>query len=585
MRLSAWPILIVLLLGGAGGLALWLGVFTAPREDHSATAAAPPWFTDITREAGLDFVHDPGPTGTYFMPQIMGSGAALLDFDQDKRLDIYLLHNAGPDAAATNRLYRQLPGGRFQDVSKGSGLDIHGYNMGVAVGDVNNDGWPDVLVTQYEGLKLFLNQGNGTFFDVTAQAGLDSTLWGTSAAFFDYNRDGRLDLVVADYIDYDPAFQPCYTGAHGKPEFCGPQQFPGTVSKLYRNDTPPGTVRAEAVRFQDVTLAAGLAKATGAGLGVLCDDFDDDGWPDIFIANDARPNHLWINQRDGTFREEAVQRGLAFNGMGRTQANMGIAQGDVDGDGLFDLFSTHMTEELHTLWRQQVPGQFTDQTAAAGLSRPRWRGTGFGTVLADVDQDGAEDLAIVNGRIARGQDANPDLGAFWSGYAERNQLFRNDGSGRFQDISLANDPFCATPWVSRGLACGDIDNDGSLDLLVTLIGESAHLFRNVASQRGHWLMVQAIDPALHRDAYGARITIQAGTRRQSRLINPAYSYLCSNDPRAHFGLGQAATVDAIEVLWPDGVRERFAGGPVDRTLILRKGDGQAIRPDPGKKTQ
>jgi hypothetical protein len=313
-------------------------------------------------------------------------------------------------------------------------------------------------------------------------------------------------------------------------------------------------------------------------LGVICADFNGDGWPDIFVANDGKPNHLWINQHDGTFREEARLRGLAYNLLGQRQGNMGIALGDVDGDGLFDIFITHLTEETHTLWIQKPRGLFQDRTGPSGLASPHWAGTGFGTVLVDFDHDGALDLALVNGRVSRGRAARNDtLLSFWSDYAERNQLFANDGNGRFRDISPTNPEFCGTPWVSRGLAYGDVDGDGAIDLLVSMVGAPAHLYRNVAPKRGHWLLVRARDPALGRDAYGATVAVLAGGRRQVALINPGQSYLCSNDPRAHFGLGGADRVDVITVLWPDGTEEEFPGCEADRPIELRKGTGHKAR--------
>jgi hypothetical protein len=551
-----------------------------PRSQPADEAGNSSWFTDVTEQAGLDFVHDAGPRGRYFMPQIMGSGAALFDFDNDGRLDIYLIQNGGPGSPSTNRLFRQGSDGKFTDVTKGSGLDVSGYGMGVAIGDVNNDGWPDVLVTEYGGIRLFLNNGNGTFSDITKEAGLDNPLWGTSASFLDYDRDGWLDLVVVNYVDYDPT-KPC-TEPGGKPDYCGPSSFPGTIPKLYRNRGPLSGSAAHAVHFDDVSLKSGIGRVPGPGLGVVCADFNGDRWPDIFIANDGEANRLWMNQHDGTFKEEAVVRGVAYNSLGRAEANMGVALGDINGDGDFAIFVTHLTEQTNTLWAQGPRGMFQDRTANAGLASPGWRATGFGTVLADFDHDTALDLVIVNGRVRRSRTpgvepaANTGLGPYWGQYAERNQIFANNGSGFFRDISGANPAFCAAPGVARGLACGDVDGDGALDLLVTTVAGRARLYRNMAP-RHHWLLVRVVDPRLKRDAYGAEVTISAGGRRQRRWINPAYSYLCSNDPRAHFGLGQMQRIDAIDVVWPDGSEEPFPGCAADQVVTLRKGEGKTLK--------
>jgi hypothetical protein len=565
----------------AAGLGYWC-LRGAPEPDVTDKAGGPAWFADATDAMGLDFVHDAGHLGDYLMYQIVGSGAALFDFDGDGLLDLYLLQNGGPKSKSTNRLYRQLPGGKFEDVSKTSGLAINGYNMGVAIADVNNDGWPDVLVTQVGGVRLFLNDGKGHFIEATREAGLNNPSWATSAAFFDYNRDGWLDLVVVNYVDYDPTW-PCGSSS-GARDYCAPKVFKGTVSKLFRNagrqpwpkgkpengsrDLPP------LVRFEDVTVPSGLARLPGPGLGVVCADFTGDGWPDIFIANDGHPNHLWVNQKNGTFKEEAVERGLAYDGMGHAQAGMGVAVGDVYGDGLLDLYVTHLTSEKNTLWKQGPRGLFTDRTAAAGLAGMGWRATGFGVLMGDFDQDGGLDIAVANGRVARGTPTpNAALGPHLSQYSERNQLFASAGPGRFRDVSRDNPALCGVPNVARGLVWGDIDGDGALDLVVTTVGGRARIFRNVFPNRGHWLMVRALDPALKRDAYGAEVTVHAGGRRWLRLLNPAASFLCSGDVRAHFGLGTVARVERIHVAWPDGSAEDFPGGPADRLVVLHKGAG------------
>jgi hypothetical protein len=536
-----------------------------------------PWFEDASESLGVEFVHDPGPVDHYFMPANIGSGVALLDYNNDGRLDIYLVQNAGSESSSRNAIFRQETDGRFTDVSKGSGLDVTGRGMGVAVGDVDNDGWSDLVLTEFNAVRLFRNEGNGTFREVSG-AGLDNPFWAVSASFLDYDRDGWLDLVVANYLPYDPT-RVCLDES-GQEDFCGPSTFPrGTVSKLFHNrGTEPGA------RFEDVTVHSGMGDARGSALGVACADFDGDSWPDIFVANDGEPNRLWINQRTGSFNDEALGRGVAVSGMGRTQGNMGVAIADLNGDGLLDLFVTHLVEETHGLWGQSPRGLFQDRTPASGLARPLWRGTGFGTVAEDFDNDGASDIAVTNGAVRRNKLNQPDPntiaanGAFWAAYAERNQLFANEGQGNFRDISAENVAFCSTPRVGRGLACGDLDNDGGIDLVVSNIGGKARIYRNVVPHRGMWLNIRTIDPALGgRDAYGAIVTVFAGGRKQTRWCNPGTSYASSNDPRAHFGLGTASQADAIEVAWPDGTVERFPGGATNRFVVLRKGEGEKKR--------
>ncbi|HEY3788591.1 MAG TPA: VCBS repeat-containing protein, partial [Urbifossiella sp.] len=463
----------------------------------------PAWFEDITDRSGIDFIHDPGPVpGNYSLPQINGSGCAMSDLDGDGLPDILLLTHGGAASKSTNKLYRQRPNGSFEDVSKGSGLDFPGSCMGVAVGDINNDGRPDILITLHGGIRLFVNLGEMKFRDASAEAGVASRGWATSAAFLDYDRDGKLDFVVVHGVDVDPSWS-C-NEPDGQRGYCSPNVFPGAVSRLFHNEST-----GSAIRFRDATIASGLGRLPGPGLGVVCADFDGDGWTDIFIANDARPNRLWINKHDGSFADEAPARGVALNSMGQAWAGMGVALGDVDGDGAFDILVSHLGIETNTLWVQGPRGLFRDKTLPTGLASGGWRGTGWGIALADFNCDGKLDSAVVNGRVNRGPPVNPDLGEFWSPYAERNQVFAGTGTGTFEDRSGDEPAFCGVPNVARGLAVADVDNDGALDLLVTTVGSRARLYRNVCPDRGHWIRLRCLDPARgDRTVPNAELTVQ-----------------------------------------------------------------------------
>jgi hypothetical protein len=546
----------------------------------TSPAPAPPteWFADITAASGMDFVQRIARPEAYFMPDSMGSGGAFLDFNNDGRLDIFCVQEAGPTSSHTHKLYRQEADGRFTDVTAGSGLDIAGYGQGVAIGDVNNDGLVDIFLAEYLGARLLINQGGtGRFVDATSPSGIKNPYWAVSAAFLDYDRDGWLDLVIANYVRYEESHT-C-NDANGAPEYCGPGSFQPLVSRLFRN-LGPGD--GKAARFQDVTTTSGLESAPSSGMAVICADFTGDDWQDILITNDERPNHLWINQQNGMFAEEAVVRGVAFNGLGMAQANMGVGLGDIQPDGRLDFVVPHLTGEGNVLWTDEGDGHFRDATATTGLATPKWRATGFGAVMEDFDNDGDEDVVVLNGRVSRAQfvthseEAKARLGR-WSGYADRNQIFTNDGSGRFLDVSPDQKAFCGQPNVGRGLVSGDIDNDGKLDLLVTCIDAPARLYRNVSQTGGHWLTVRVVDPAAGgRDAYGARIIVTAAGKTRMNVAAPTEAIFCSGDPRVHFGLGQAASVERVQVTWPDGVTEQFPGQTVDQFITLAKGQGTVV---------
>jgi len=531
------------------------------------------WFSDVTDQLGIRFAHNPGDPSDYFMPRSLGSGVALLDYNRDGLMDIYCLQNTGPDTGNLNQLFRQKSDGTFENTTESSGLGIDGHNMGVAVGDVTNDGFPDVLVVGYLSSRLFINVEGSHFKEVTREAGIDNPAWGMSASFLDFDRDGWLDIVIANYIEYAPSV--ACTNNRGEREFCGPDGFPSAVPKLYRNS---GNMEKGSPLFEDVTTSSGLARVPGPGLGVACFDVDGDGWTDIFFADDAKPNRLLINQNNGQFQEEGLKRGIALDAMGQTRANMGVGVGDVDNDGLLDLFVTHLATERHTLWRQGPRGMFSDRTASFGLNATSWRGTGFGALMGDFNNDGQTDIAFVNGDIRAKMNATiePDhpLGPFWQKYAQRNQLFMHEGATTFKDISDQNPSFCGDENVGRGLVSGDINNDGVVDMILSGIAAPVKVLQGNPETNGHWLIVQATLPnAGNRDDIGAEIIVSAAGKTWHRWLNPGMSYMCSNDPRLHFGLGDMTQIDSIRVIWSDGGQEDFPGGDTDRMVSLQKGSG------------
>jgi len=439
----------------------------------------------------VQFIHDAAVDGSYFYPEIMSAGGGFLDYDNDGDLDIYLVngqrHGSNRGTPLKNRLFRQVRSGDFEDVTEEAfGNAATGYGMGIAVGDIENDGDVDLYVTNFGPDQLFQNNGNGTFSDITKKAGINNPGWGASATFLDFDRDGFLDLYVANYVVYDPAV--ICTDKVGRRDYCGPQGFRGEADQLYRNNGNGS--------FTDVSLKSEIGKTTWKGLGVLSADFNNDLYPDIYVANDGEPANLWINQRDGTFQDLGMVLGAAVNALGQPEAGMGVAAGDADGDADFDLFKTHLRNETNTFYRHMGKIGFQDDTAVSNLGAPSLPYTGFGTGFFDYDQDGDLDLAVVNGRVTRGPLLfQKDSSGYWDDYAEPNLLFENDGTGHYRNVSDVAGKFTSDIENSRGLAFGDIDNDGDIDLLITNGGGPARLFRNDVSSKGHWLQTHKANGA------------------------------------------------------------------------------------------
>ena len=531
-----------------------------------------PLFTEVTSVLGFAQTEEPWPAGTHALPEIIGSGVALFDYDNDTALDVLHIRFPPPgstDAPASNRLFRQQSDGTFIDVTEAAGIGDAGYGQGVAIGDVDNDGDADVYVTNYGPDAFYRNNGDGTFSLV--EVGTLNEAWGTSATFGDYDRDGYLDLYVANYVQYDPA-SVCRS-KHSAPDYCNPQVFDAAPDRLFRN-RGDGT-------FIDVTQETGIAAMPGRGLGVVCLDLTGDGWVDFYVANDGEANQLWVNQTDGTFAEEAIVRGLAFNTYGQPEGSMGIAVGDVNGDMRVDLFATHLSGETNTLYTASPYAVFVDITEVAGFAGRDLLFTGFGCGFLDFDNDTDLDIALVNGRVKRGailEGAN--VGEFWNFYAEPNLLFQNSEIGHektaasitFNDVSSRAPDFTEQIEVSRGMAFGDIDRDGDVDMLVSSLDNQIRLFRNdTPPSENRWLFVRAITQK--RDALGARVTLRAGSRALMGYVLPGTSYLSSNAPIVHFGLGTIDAVDAIEVHWTDGSREKFPGTAANRHVTVHQGKG------------
>jgi hypothetical protein len=539
-------------------------------------------FTDQAEKAGLLALNVfGGKEAKKYIIETTGTGVAIFDYDNDGWPDIFLVNgttlgsSAGEDGP-TNHLYHNNHDGTFTDVTKAAGLEATGWGQGVCVGDYDNDGWDDLYVTYYGRNRLFHNE-KGVFKDVSDQAGVAGTkqAWGSGCAFVDYDRDGKLDIMVANYVDFDVSTAPLPGQGtsclwKGVPVMCGPNGLKPASNTLYRN-RGDGT-------FEDVSVKSGVAKADGFySLSVSTLDFDNDGWPDIYVACDSRPSILYHNNRDGTFTDVAVLAGAAYNEDGREQAGMGSTIGDYDGDGRLDIFKTNFSDDTATLYRNNGDGTFTDMTFRAGLGL-RTKYLGWGTMFLDIDNDSWPDLLLVNGHVYPEVDKH-HLGA---DYEEPRILYRNNGNGTFTDISDSAGPGITAHWSARGLAVGDLWNDGRISAVVSNMNARPSLLVNEVHNGNHWVAVKTVGTRSNRDGIGARITIKMGNRTLVDEVRSGSSYDSQSDLRVHFGLGASTRVDSLEVRWPNGNLERFGELKIDSVNTVTEGTGSAVEADPKK---
>jgi hypothetical protein len=568
----------------------------APKESDAAAGATPArsepdWFVDRAEEGGLTFRHINGSESKFYYAELIAPGAGLVDYDNDGDLDVFLVQGGSlsrpgtrdPGPGVGSRLFRNdlnvnadgTRTMRFTDVTEASGIVSHGYGMGVAAGDFNNDGCVDLYLTSLGPNQLFRNNCNGTFGDVSKQSRTDDPSWTVSSAFLDYDRDGWLDLFVGNYLRWRvESSTPCFTPS-GRPDYCSPNVYQPLPSRLLRNNHD-GT-------FTDVTTASGIAREFGPALGVSTADFNGDGWIDIYVTNDGQPNQLWINQRNGTFRNTGLLSGTAINAHGKAKAGMGVDAGDFDNDGDEDLFVTNLTGEGNDLYVNDGSGLFEEQGARSGLGAASRGYTGFGTAWFDIENDGLLDTLTVNGAVQtiealrRANDPFP--------LHQRKLLFRNPGQGRFEDVTARGGPAFELSEVGRGAAFGDIDNDGDVDVLVANNGGQPRLLINNIGNRNHWIGLRLVGPTSDvvsgfnrtgtRDMLGARVgIIREGGPTLWRRARSDGSYASANDPRVLVGLGQATAVSRVRIVWPSGSTEEWSSIAIDRYTTLTEGEGK-----------
>jgi hypothetical protein len=565
-------ILLLLAMSGESG-------FKNARAQQTAKPANPPvgvHFTDIRKSAGITFQQDSTQTDEKYYLETMGTGVGWIDYDQDGLMDLYFVQSGATDAYKPSRplhsaLYRNNGDGTFSDVTEKAGVGGEGhYGQGVAVGDYNNDGFPDLFVTGYGRAILYRNNGNGTFTDVTAKAGVaDDGAWSTSAGWFDYDKDGWLDLVVTNYLDWSPKNNLwCGERAPGYRSYCNPGNYKGQKTKLYHNNHD-GT-------FTDVSDKSGVGLPESKGMSMVLADLNNDGWPDIAIANDTWPNFLFENKHDGTFSDVSLISGLAASEDGGYEAGMGIDAADVDGDGLLDIYITHLDFELNRLYHNNGDGTFTDVTYSSGIGNKAMLLSGVSAKFIDYDNDGWPDIVQANGAMVD----NVRLYHSLVSYEEPLLMFHNLGHGKFEKSSDTLGADFNRPVVGRGLATADFFNDGQVGFAVNCRGDYPELLRNDGASGNHWLEVLLIGTKSNRDGIGAVLKLSSSGMVQVDQAKGGTSYMSASDPRIHFGLGKRTKIDSLVITWPSGQVDKLASVPVDSIIAVKEGTGIVPHPFP-----
>ena len=521
---------------------------------------AQPRFKDITAAAGIKFTHNSGRAGKKWLPETMGSGCAFIDVDGDGWQDILLLNNkdwAPRGRRSLSALYRNNRNGTFTDITRGSGLDIEMFAMGVAVADYDNDGRDDLFITALEGDRLFHNEGAGKFRDVTKDSGIVNSSFSTSAAFLDYDRDGKVDLVIANYVQWTAKGDLWCSMDGATKSYCTPESYKGNSSKLYRN--------LGSGKFQDVTKAAGLGEANSKALGIATFDVNNDGWVDIFFANDTQPNKLYRNNKNGTFTEEAVSAGVAFGEDGVARGAMGVDFGDYDRSGRAHLLVGNFSNQMLGLYHNEGTGLFVDEAPRSAVGRSSLLSLSFGVFFFDYDLDGYPDIFAANGHI------DEEIGRVQPKvqFKQAPLLFRNLGKGKFEDVSKLTGVEMQRPIVARGAAYADIDHDGDLDVLITTNHGSAYLYRNDTAEKNHWIAMHLTGTGKsNRSALGAVVRVQSAQGRQWQTVHSGSSYCSQSDLTLTFGLGKDTTIAAIEIDWPSGKKQKLSNIQVDQILNI-----------------